>query len=143
MASLSMFGGGFFFSPFTHTNLFQVTCICPGGGLNLYGPWVLGWTPTPRGRWCQINATLPPTTGRYCVQLGLGAPGAEVIWQPSALGGGGGSFGFPFVVDVALNEPVAMYTFPISLEAGLRLTVQASKDTPGASPFNIILSIWG
>jgi hypothetical protein len=143
MASLSLFGGGFFFAPFSQTQLFQVTTIPPGPALNNYSPWLQVSASTPRGRWLQLYATLPTAAGRYAVLLGLGAPGLEVQWQPSGLGSGGGAFGFTFVVDAGLTEPVISYSFPISLEPGLRLSVCTSRDVAAPAPFNVMICIWG
>jgi hypothetical protein len=138
MGQISVFGGGFFFAPFTITQLDQQALGCPGTGLPNFGLWQQLTPNTIRGRWMQIFCRLPNVVGTYYIQLGLGAPGAEILWQPNA-----GTIGaFVFTVNAALEDPIANYIFPISLDSGQRMVTRASSNTI-ATVINTVLCVWG
>jgi hypothetical protein len=138
MGQISVFGGGFFFAPFTVTQLDRWGCFCLGTGLANFGPWQQVTPNTIRARWMQVFITLPFLAGTYYIQIGLGTPGTEVLWQPNA-----GSIGaFRFIANVALDEPIANYVFPISLDSGQRMVIRASSDTI-ATIINVIICVWG
>lgn len=138
MATLNIMGGGFFFAPFTKTEVDGTALLIPGGGLAVYGPWAQVSNPTFRGRWMQLNGRLPNIAGSYQVQLGLGPAGLQAVWQPNS----GTLQAFLFSADIALNEPPQMYTFPISLDAGQALWARGSF-AGAPTVFNLVVSIWG
>lgn len=144
MASVSLFGGGFFYAPFTQTFTFTAACI---GDVNpvVPGPWVPIVDPafpagSPGGRWMQVtiwNGVIVAGLGQYLVQLGLGAPGFEAPWQPNG-GLGGFMANFSAVAgDVAVHWD---YSFPITLTAGNRISIRCVGVSAGTLTVN--LGIW-
>lgn len=139
MASASVFGGGFFYNPFTQTIVQTITLLIPGAGLANFSAYLPVQNPTAfKGRWLQLQMFAPAQAGTYHVQLSIGASGFEVPWQPT----GGNPGRFIFLVNVGLTEPALNYNFPISLERGVRLAARASTNG-GPTAANFTISIWG
>ena len=145
MGTFSVFGGGFFYSPFTQliTTPNNMTT-----GVNLaYGPWLL--TPVSvvarvHVRWMQINFIANTATSKsYNTQLGLGAPGAEVSILESAGGAGTGAFRCRFD-NFSQKQCGWMYSFPVDIPPGVPLSVRCqSADSNLAETLSVIISAWG
>ena len=116
---IQLFGGGYFFRSFTFTTVYQIG-LQSSGVLGVPGAWFQLVDPTPQGRWMQLLLS-NPTAGvtLYLTQLGLGALGAEVAWQPI-----GGLGGFPAEFDAVTVQNPWIYSFPISLQPGQRLAAR-------------------
>lgn len=140
MASVNIFGGGFFFAPFTQTAVYRVTvaCVVPG----VYGAWSSYITNiTFKARWMSLMLTLGAPGQQWEIQLGLGPIGAEVVWQPSlATGLGGVIDGFLFPVN-ADNTSSHCISFPITLDAGLQLSARGREVNVGFC--NVQMIMWG
>lgn len=142
MANISLFGGGFFFSPFTRSIPNVLSGLVTDAVADTFGPWMQVFSPTPAARWMYFRLFNNSDVAFYKVSFGLGLPGSEVQWQPSLPAFGWD--GFPFDFD-ALNmiQPTWFYSFPVTLEPGTQLSARISKLTPGAGTADLVLCMWG
>ena len=140
MASASIFGGGFFFAPFSQSAQYsiQIACVAPPA----YGPWSSYITNvTFKARWLTVWLYNGLAGVNWSIQLGLGPPGGEVLWQPSlATGLLGAVDGFTFHMESnLLGFPVL--SFPISLETGQQLSARGRTALVGL--VTVRIAMWG
>lgn len=132
----SLSGGGFFYSSFTQVSAFNN--FLPICGSGIYGNWAHLAPPAllpHRGRWIHVDIAYPAQAGFYFFQLGLGGPGAEILWQPTD------GNGFP--VDwsgPAWNNPFSI-EFPSSLVVGQEICCRSMVfvGLGVATPINIFI----
>jgi len=137
-----MFGGGFFYAPFTQSAQYGIPIVAPDvlGG---FGPWSSYITNvTFKARWLVMDLTVGGASPTLHIQLGLGPPGGEIVWQPSlATGLGGVVNGFRFVLDAAGNG-VRNLAFPITVDEGLQLSARG-RVTPAVGIVTVNIAMWG
>ena len=143
----NMFGGGNFYAPFNTTFFSQFnvsTSALPG----VFGPWFEVTTGiTFPGRWIDVRLGSGPLMAGNIValQLGLGAIGAEVPWQPAVAPPGIiPAFTFVWTRD-ALGAflPSPGFVFPITLPQNRRVTCRALGGLAGVDTFLTNVVIWG
>lgn len=143
---LSIFGGGFFYAPFTTTVLFQPV-VTTSGAPGVFGAWVPATTGLNfQGRWMDVRIFGPTgIVGDIVgVQLGLGAAGAETPWQPnSAPPGSFAVFAFRWFPAGASQYPTDGYSFPISLPFNNRLSIRSLGGMAAINTFIVSITIWG
>lgn len=140
MASASIFGGGFFFAPFSQSAQYsiQIACVAPPA----YGLWSSYITNvTFKARWLTVWLYNGLAGVNWSIQLGLGPPGAEVLWMPSlATGLLGAIDGFTFHMETNFwSHPVL--AFPISLETGQQLSARGRTALVGL--VTVRIAMWG
>lgn len=136
MSSVSLFGGGVFYSQFNFAYLYEAT---PRNGLapGVAGGWSEITASSPAGRWMQVTIHNNTAAGTYLVQLGLGAINLEVPWQP--VGGLGGFYAAFSGIDVSVHWT---WNFPITLDPNQRISIR-SAGSVGAEFITVHLGVWG
>ncbi|MCP5101869.1 MAG: hypothetical protein GY950_00735 [bacterium] len=132
MGSIAIFGGGYFFSPFNVTATYGNVALTNGALPGVPGAWVEVTAASIRGRWLQVDIANPSVANSFAVQLGRGAPGLEVLWQPTA-----GLGGFWAEMPIGTVHPPRVYSFPISLEENTRIVARSS----GAALATIVIIV--
>jgi hypothetical protein len=148
MGGFASSGGGFFFSPFTFSYSFNLNIAELPGVPGDWYPIVLN-TPKP-GRWMQLCISEINTNTLYSLQLGIGAAGAQTVWQPTLGNFIDPTFDIrPFINTVSLPDnwksTLKYYNFPISLPRASNLWVRVfstAPPSPGAT-CHIEAMIWG
>jgi hypothetical protein len=130
-------GGGYFYGPFVSTQIFGTFQMTPGALPLQFGPWNHIGAPilTGRGRWLEMLIWPSNYGDRYFVEIGLGALGNEVLWQPS------GGFGFEIHWDDPIKWPVPFrLSFPSSVGTGKEFCTRCSTLAGGG--LDIFATIW-
>lgn len=136
-------GGGFFFGSFSRSVIMLVGFPTAG-----FGP--AAWTTMAicpfKGRWVNVRFTdtAATLTGVYYMQLALGAPGSEVLWQPS-INGGVYTVGFPFTVPaIVTGNELRDFSFPTLIPSGSVISVRCGASTqPGVTALQCEVDIFG
>jgi hypothetical protein len=121
-------GGGYFYGPFVSAQGFGTFNITPGVGLGVYGLWahLAPPIPTGRGRWLELLIWPDGYGSIYTVQIGLGIPSAEGLYQPSD----GTGFYIDWFSAIKWIVPFRI-SFPTSTGKGKELCVRCAS-IPGA-----------
>jgi hypothetical protein len=136
-------GGGFFFSPFSSTQVFGLYTPTPDIVPLSYGPWfhIVPVILTRNARWLTMHVSpgpLPPVA-TYNVQLGLGPAGFERLWQPSD--------GNSFYIDWLSPAPATfvipfVMSFPITVVANNEISVRCSASPAPVGGLNVTLYVF-
>lgn len=136
MGSIALFGGGYFFAPFDTTATYGNVTLMNGAVVGVPGAWVEVVASSIRGRWVQIDISNPTVANSYAVQLGIGAAGSEVLWQPTT-----GIGGFWAEMPIATVHPPRSYNFPVTLPAGTRVVARSAGAV--LATIVVILNVYG
>jgi hypothetical protein len=135
------FGGGFFFAPFTSTQVIGTFTVTSGAGLAVLGPWVhrnpvlltAGAT-----RWMELDVWPAVYGSEFTVQIGIGPAGSEVLFQPST----GNGFFIDWFSQILWTVPFRI-SFPVSVPVGSEFSIRcASAPAPGQAVINCAIYIW-
>lgn len=132
MGSVALFGGGFFFAPFNNTATYGNVALTNGALPGVPGAWVEVTAASIQGRWLQIDIFNPSVANSYAVQLGTGAAGSEVLWQPTT-----GLGGFWAEMPALTVHPPRSYSFPITLQPNTRIAARSA----GAALATIVIIV--
>jgi hypothetical protein len=142
------FGGGYFAASFNYhfTASITLTGSTPAGN---YGAWSQIAIPSSYVRWIVLQIYDNSATNVTMMQLGLGAAGAEVPFQPVVVvsgGGGGGTailaFSFLWQATHVMMPPYNL-TFPVSLASGTRLSARIQHGVSAGATVKLHASLWG
>jgi len=135
--SIAMFGGGFFFEPFTQAASYGIFTLTNGAGPGIYGAWVEITPASIHGRWMQVDLANPSgPIGVHAVQLGRGPAGFEAFWIPSGPVGG-----LYAAMAAGVTHPPRSYVFPISLDLNTRLVARSAG--AALETITLIVNVWG
>jgi len=142
--SMQGVGAGFFYGPFTSTQVFGLytpaTTIIPFQ----YGAWshLAAPPPTKRARWITmvVSPGSAPPIATYNLQLGLGTAGNEVLWQPSD----GNFFYIDWLTPFATGGYVTPFvmSFPVSLIPGTEISCRVASSPAPAGQLNVFLYVF-
>jgi hypothetical protein len=146
--SSSPFGGGFFYTPFT--KLISISSGSINTGVNnLYGLWQAMLTGygafVPfHTRWMQLNVIGNlGGAASFDIQIGRGAPGAEVNILDSAAGVGQG-FLHGHTDGTSLSPTGWNYSFPVDIPPAVPVSVRfRCLDSVNVESVNVLLNAWG
>ena len=140
---------GFFYERFISTQAYTQLAVSANAIIGTFGAWAhfaAGTLKTGKARWLQL--VVMPDGGwnnLYALQLGLGAAGAETLWQPTTNPIPGSYPGF--VIDFfttlldGTGQPVHtlmpwMLGFPVSTEANQELCARCLS-VPGGGKLKV------
>ena len=132
-------GGGYFYGPFVSTQGFGNYTIVPAAGIGAYGAWshLVAPIPTGRGRWIEILVWPAALGSIYTLQVGIGAAGAETLFQPSD--------GTGFYIDwfSAIKWPVPFRIFfPTSVGTGREFSLRCASVPGNGANLTGLIYLW-
>jgi hypothetical protein len=134
-------GGGYFYGPFTTTQILGPYTLIPNPGAGVYGAWIHVLGPlTNKARWMQIVAWPAGYGSVYQFQIAIGAAGGETIIQPTPLLGGSG-----FYVDwnAVIKWPVPyVQFFPGSVRAQQEISLRTASTPGGGLAVQALIYLW-
>lgn len=134
-------GGGYFYGPFTSTQgIGPFINITPDAAPLVYGAWNHMAVPvlTGRGRWLQLNIWPNAYGALYFIQIGRGAAGSEILFQPSD----GTGFSINWVTTgIMWNVPYTI-SFPTSTGIGNELAIRCSSFAGGGPNLSAEIYLW-
>ena len=145
MGGFSGSGGGYFYGPFTSTQNYSRLALAAGALPLAFGAWAhypAGTALTGKGRWVSLSVwpNGVPYGNVYILQLGRGAPGAEIPFQPSVNPIPGGFPGFYIDFFTTWNDGLGHFqlntipwtiSFPTSIGLNQEMCARCSS-VPGA-----------
>ncbi len=127
-------GGGFFYGPFTSTQTIgPFINITPDANPLVYGAWnhLVVPIPTGRGRWIEFRVWPPQYGSLYFLQIGIGAAGSEILFQPSY--GSGFSINWVNAPGSILWPVPYIISFPTSVGINRELSVRCATFAGGGA----------
>lgn len=136
-------GGGYFYGPFTSTQIFGPYAPVPAVGVGVYGAWAHLVAPilTGKGRWIEIFVTPPAYGSIYGVQLGLGSVGNEVLFQPSTGPSSQSGFYIDWFGAIKWSVPFRI-AFPTSVGNGKEISVRCASAPGGGLALSVLIYLW-
>jgi hypothetical protein len=132
-------GGGYFYGPFVSTQSFGTFVCTPGIVINSFGAWahLPAPVPTGRGRWLEMAVSPADYGCHYRVEIGIGALGSEVSFQPSD----GQGFHIDWFSTIKWIVPFRI-SFPTSVGVGREFSVRCASVPGGGADINVNIWLW-
>jgi hypothetical protein len=115
-----------------------------GGGPvpGVFGAWNhlggLGGLTVYKGRWIELTIWPSTLTAGYWLQMGIGAPGSEALYQPSS---GGTGFFMDWLNVIQFTVPYQI-SFPVSMPVNSDISFRCASAPAGTGVLGVICTVW-